>query len=110
MCHAGSARAHAPGKKLRVTTVTRRLDNTHSSSQLAERRCGMEGAAIEGVDTLRCVRGRGVLLLGPDALPDRPVLHMAPSPPPAPSLLCAADKYGLLLCATEQGSWRRCTL
>lgn len=67
----------------------------------------MESAAVlEGVDSLRCVRGRGVLLLGPEALPDRPVMHLAPRAPFSPSLLAVSDKYGLIFCATEQGACR----
>ena len=61
-------------------------------------------AVVEGVTSLRGVRAPGVLLLGPEPLADRPVLHGAPEPPPAPGMLACSDRYGVLFAASQQGA------
>jgi len=61
--------------------------------------------AAEGVDALRCVRPRGVLLLGPERLAERPVHTVLEGVPAAPALAAVSDAYGFAFVASPSGAW-----
>ena len=61
-------------------------------------------SVAEGVDTVRGVRGNGVLLVGTEPLASRPVRTLEQlDAANAPTLLAASDVYGMAFTASPTG-------